>query len=169
MSSTVSTMLKKYALIGLGAMSAIGTVSFAPNPASANTVCRVGQVLDFQLVRGQPQWTSTDAARLAGSAWRFNNNGTFVFAPADGNRELYPMRGSFQRRGNTIVFQGSSQASTNVSRRSASVQGQIDMRQNPPVLSMTWGSSIILAAVVNNTRFGRNALAVYQTSATLDC
>jgi hypothetical protein len=169
MSLPASAMLKKYVLIRLGAISAIGIIPLISSSVTASTVCRVGRVLDLQVVQGQQEWASRAAARVAGSAWQFNDNGTFIFAPANSRTDLYPMQGTFQRQGNLIQFRGSSATGSTVSRLNASVQGQIDLSQSPPVLSLGWATSSITAAVVNSSRFGQNSTSLYRATALLIC
>lgn len=160
---------QKYLASGLSLTSAIGIIALSTSPSHANTVCRVGQVLNVQVLQGQPQWASSAAARVAGAIWQFNDNGTFIYAPADARTDLYPMQGSYQRQGSIIQFQGSSFSSSSVSRAGVELQGQIDTSQNPPVLMMSWASSNNLAAVVNNTVFSQRNAAVHQATVSLTC
>src|SRR5262245_31021388 len=64
--------------------------------ADAQAVVSTNQILNFRLIQGQPQWTDSILARIAGARWQFNRNGTFVYAPANARADLYPLTGRFQ-------------------------------------------------------------------------
>jgi hypothetical protein len=159
----------KYKLIGLGIVSAIGIITASPDAASASVVCSVGQLFDIQVIQGQSQWASDAAVRVSGAIWQFNDDGTFIYSPANARTDLYPMQGTYQQNGNTIELWGSSYASSNVSNAGVELQGQIDLSQDVPILSLSWASANSMAAVVNNTLFGHSNSAIYQATVSLSC
>jgi len=131
--------------------------------AEAQTVYRTRQIVNLQVVQGQPQWGQRAAQRLAGAVWQFNPDGTFIFAPPDSRDDLYPLRGNFQNRGNIITFQGGSRAGNSVSSNAAQVTGQIDYSTGQPVMTLEWANGTVMGAVVNDIRFGASNLSHYRS------
>jgi hypothetical protein len=135
-----------------------GPVFFAP-----------AQILSYQQLRGQPQWTQNSARRFMSAIWQFNADGTFYFAPTYHVRsDLYPMMGRYQVQGNQVVFSAATSSQIgSTGMASAMIDGVIDFSQNAPVVTMSWVSSSGSAAVINNTPFSGGSASAYQIQATL--
>jgi hypothetical protein len=131
--------------------------------AYAQTVFQTGRVVQLQVIQGRSQSRQNAIQRLAGAAWQFNQDGTFVFAPANSRTDLFPLRGQFQLQGNIVSFQGSSQARNSVSLNIAEVVGQIDFSSGQPVMTLDWANGSGTGAVVNNTRFGSQNSSHYRS------
>ena len=161
--------LNQIKVLGLSLVTAIGAIATISEPTQAEVLCSVQQVINLEVIQGQPQWAATARQRVAGAVWQFNDNGTFVYAPANARTDLYPLQGTYQIEGDIIQFRGLNNSRTTVSISSAEIVGQVDTSQNQPVLSMAWAASNNVAATVNNTLFSSSTAAIYRAAMLLSC
>lgn len=155
--------LKPWAITLVATLSSISYASVARSQA----VFRTQQVISLNVIQGQPQFRQNAIQRLAGAAWQFNPNGTFVFAPANSRTDLYPLSGTFQTQGNITRFQGSRRANSSVSSNLAQVNGIIDLSSGQTVMTINWSTGSLMGAVVNNTGFGTSPGSAYQSQLIL--
>lgn len=117
-------------------------------------VARVTEVTSFEQLAGQPQWASGARNRLAGAILRFEPDGTFTYDLPDSRDDLFPIRGSYHHDGDVIVFQGTSSSQFDPGNRGdAAVTGTL-LLTNDPQVEVRWGTSVIMASVVNGQSFG---------------
>jgi hypothetical protein len=133
----------------------------------AQAVFRTQQVISLDVIQGRPQSRQNAIQRLAGAAWQFNPDGTFVFAPANSRTDIYPLRGTFQIQGNLTNFQGSRRANNGVSTNLGQVNGSIDVSSGQPVMTIDWSTSSLMGAVVNQTGFGSSQTSSYRSQLIL--
>ncbi len=129
----------------------------------------VDEIYSYDQLSGQPQWVQQTQRRFISAIWRFNDDGTFAFAPTvDARTDLYPLWGTWEIDSNVVTFYAEA-TSRSGSTGSASVEiaGKIDFGEDSPFLTMTWSSGMINAAAVNDTSYGSNSLSSYSIEATL--
>jgi hypothetical protein len=135
--------------------------------AQAQSVFRTQQVISLDVIQGRPQSRQNAIERLAGAAWQFNPDGTFIFAPANSRTDIYPLSGTFQTQGNTTNFQGSRRANDSVSSNLGQVNGSIDISSGQPVMTINWSTSSLMGSVVNHTGFGSSQTSSYRSQLIL--
>ncbi|MGB5634306.1 MAG: hypothetical protein WBM44_31235 [Waterburya sp.] len=130
------------------------------NPSA--TVFGTKQILSLEMHQGNPEWKYDKIEHLSGAYWRFYPNGTFAYAPANAREDLYPLKGTYQLQGNSLVFSGESDFRSRLgSSARAIVNGQIDWSRGQPVLKMNAvsGSS---SARFNTTSAYSTQILLYQ-------
>ncbi|MFF5246259.1 hypothetical protein ACFY3V_18405 [Streptosporangium sp. NPDC000095] len=128
---------------------------------------RTARVTRFQQVKGQPAWANSALSRVRNAVWVFSGNGTFVFNTTNVRTDLYPLRGRFQRQGNSWVFAANGSSRIGGSGSFTEMVGSIDFSGNQPVMTFRWASGASYGAVVNNQRFGAGASSAYDSTLVL--
>jgi hypothetical protein len=109
-------------------------------------VARVTEVTSFEQLAGQPQLASGARNRLAGAILRFEGDGTFIYELPDSRDDLFPIRGSYRRDGEVLVFEGASSSQFDPTNRGdAAVNGTL-LLTNDPQIELRWGTSVITTA-----------------------
>lgn len=158
----------KMGLIGLSVVTAVGVTLSNLAPALAQAVFETQQILNFQMQQGRPEWAQNNIERINGAVWQFNPDGTFIYAPANARDDLYPLRGTYQNQGNTLIFTG--ERTSRIGGTSSAhvfVQGQVDFSRGQPVLTMNVVSGMASGAVINKNPFGFNNTSAYRTTVLL--
>ncbi|MEV0587813.1 M48 family metalloprotease [Nonomuraea sp. NPDC050310] len=106
-------------------------------PVSARTV----EVSSVQVMEGRPEWAAAARQRLGTARWRFEHDGGFTFAPALTRTDLYPLRGTWTRRGDLVQLSASAETGQDATKASAGLLGALDLTKSPPVLSLVWSSA----------------------------
>lgn len=130
--------------------------------ADSGTVrLRTQQILEFQQVAGQVAWRTSAYNRVVNAVWIFYPNGTFAFNTTNVRTDLYPLRGRYQVRGNTVSFSAHNAAAIGGSSAFTEMIGRMDFGARPPVMRLNWASGAGYGAVVNDQRFGSTASSHY--------
>jgi hypothetical protein len=165
----------------IGTLFAISSLAIVNiNPARAELIVSTNNILNITpleagsttiggvtVTADTSQWLSSNTERLSGAQWQFNDDGTFVFYLPNSRDDLYPITGYYSIQGKTLSFQGSRISNTQVSRARSFVGGSVNFNQNPPVMNIQWGTSNILASVINGTGYGSNKTSAYGATVTL--
>lgn len=131
-------------------------------------VFRADTILQFNVVRGQPQWAGEAIERVQGALWRFNSDSTFTYSPANSRTDLYPLSGSFTESENILNFSAYRTSQTGYTGSATTqVQGSIDLSSSSPILTMDWITTSGISARVNDINFAAANSSAYSIRATL--
>lgn len=122
----------------------------------------VKRIIDFEQLRGRSEWSSQAMEMLAGARWRFDPNGIFVFAPAYGRKDIFPLQGNYKKVRNKIFFQGMTTLSISASIASTCCKGNIDFDVDPPIMNMEWRNDSSTAAMVIDSLFDSQLSSAYR-------
>lgn len=157
-------------IVSLGSTNDAGATG-TPAPVSAqvnNLTLRVGQVVSFTQLKGQPAWTPAARSRFANSTWVFRSDGTFTYAPTDSRSDLFPLSGRYTRTGNTLRFNASRTSTIgSTGRAGAAIQGTLTINGNRSTVSFVQASGMGNVAIVNNTKFSGSTSSAYRAVGTL--
>lgn len=128
---------------------------------------RTARVTRFQQLKGQSAWANSALSRVRNAVWVFSGNGTFAFNTTNVRTDLYPLRGRFQRQGNSWVFAANGSSRIGGSSNFTEMVGNIDFSGSRPVMTFHWASGAGYGAVVNNQRFGAGASSAYSSTLIL--
>ncbi|WP_329083864.1 MULTISPECIES: hypothetical protein [unclassified Streptosporangium] len=148
---------------GASAPAASGQVASAAFPYRFRTA----RVTRFEQVKGQAAWANSALSRVQNAVWVFSGNGTFAFTTTNVRSDLYPLRGRFQRQGDSWVFAANGSSRIGGSSSFTEVVGNIDFSGNRPVMRFHWASGAGYGSVVNNQRFGAGASSAYSSTLIL--
>ncbi|WP_433435512.1 hypothetical protein [Nonomuraea sp. CA-141351] len=136
--------------------------------ADSGTVrLRTQQILQFQQLAGQAAWQTSAYNRVVNAVWVFYSNGTFAFDTTNVRTDLYPLRGRYQVRGNTVSFSAHNAAAIGGSSAFTEMVGRVDFGSRPPVMRLNWAGGAGYGAVVNDQRFGSTASSHYAVVLTV--
>lgn len=145
-----------YIIMSLGAIS--GSYAQGGGPI----VLKTGRIIKFQQLQGQPHWQQENIASFQQAYWRFNPDGSFIFAPANKRDDLYPLRGRFNINGNTLNFFARGQYQMGYTATGwAAIEGNLDFSSGSAVVSMSWTGGSATSARVNGIDFGNNSSSNY--------
>ncbi|MFF3443072.1 hypothetical protein [Streptosporangium sp. NPDC002721] len=148
---------------GASAPTASGQVASAAFPYRFRTA----RVTHFQQLKGRAAWRGSAFSRVQNAVWVFSGNGTFVFNTTNVRSDLYPLRGRFQRQGNSWVFAANASSRNGGGSGFTEVIGNIDFSGNRPVMTFHWASGAGYGSVVDNQRFGTGASSAYSSTLIL--
>lgn len=131
-----------------------------------------GEILESERVSGNAGRGTLD--RFAGATWTFENDGTFIFAPANARTDLFPVTGTWRRVGtgryrleaSASVRIGYSGVTTGTASTSLECTLQTGRRTN--TVDCLWATSMGNAAVVNDIQFAQAGLSTLHVKAKLD-
>lgn len=148
---------RKLQVVMLAATAMFAMCAFSQ--AAAAQTFGVQRIVAFNLTQGNQQ---TALQRLAGSQWRFNNDGTVLIAFPN---SAYPLlRGTFSRRGsNSYSFAASAGSLIN----GVNVNGSLEIVNNQPVVTLIYTAVSTSAGVVIGTGFGNSGVTAYQAKVVL--
>ncbi|WP_214102854.1 hypothetical protein [Acrocarpospora catenulata] len=120
----------------------------------------VRSVIQFDQLKGKPQWTSGSQARLAGSRWKFNSSGNFtVYADAN----LFPLTGSYTREDATTLHFEASASNVNPGGTSfTSLTGTLVLLDSGLHVAGAWSSGATYGATVNDQDFASSTSSMYE-------
>lgn len=127
----------------------------------------VEKIINFEQLKGRSEWSSQAMEMVAGARWQFDPYGIFVFAPAYGRKDIFPLQGDYTRVRNRVFFQGMITLSVSASIASTWCKGDIDFDIDPPIMNMEWRNDSSTAAMIIDSLFNSHLSSAYRTTLIL--
>ena len=122
----------------------------------------VHSIVSCEQLDGKKEWRVQAMEMLAGAMWEFNSDGTFLYSPAYGRKELFPLQGNYIVEQDQVLFQGVKTLSESDSIVSSWCLGRIDCRVDPMKMYLDWGSAVSNAVMVVNCLFDSQHRSFYR-------
>lgn len=157
---------------------AVGSLAATAGPSAASTrnsrdavVVETGEILEAERVSGNV--TRSTLNRFAGATWTFNDDGSFIFAPANARTDLFPVEGRWRRIGkNRYKMEAAANVRIGygwVTTGTASTALECTLRVGKTnTVDCLWATSMGNAAVVNDIKFAQAGLSTLRVKAELD-
>jgi hypothetical protein len=148
------TSLLRYSVsvVTVGIWMASGNSVGAALAQSVERSFRTGEIIAYDLVRGQPEWIADDVANLRRATWVIRQDGVLVFSPPGLRDDLFPVAARMELNGQRATFSGGRTSSFGMTGMAYTrIEGTIDFSGPVPVLSMVWGSGASSATRIMDT------------------
>lgn len=133
----------------------------------SQTIFVVESIINFEQLKGRSEWSSQAMEMIAGAKWQFDPNGIFVYAPAYGRKDIFPLQGNYTKAINKVFFQGMTTLSVSASIASTWCKGDIDFNVEPRIMNMEWRNDSSTAAMVIDSLFDSHLSSAYRTTLIL--
>jgi hypothetical protein len=137
--------------------------------ASAQVYFGTAQILDFEMIRGQPNWVQPTLDRIAGAVWAFfPQEQVFGHDQPDTRRDLFPVSGPYQVETDKISFEGHTFSTIGMTGSAyAYVVGEIQEVNGRLILTQFVATGMANGAVVNGQDFLNASDKLYRVSVAL--
>lgn len=133
----------------------------------SQSIFAVSRITSFEQLEGLSEWKAQAKDMVMGARWRFDPDGTFVYAPAHGRKDIFPLQGSYAIENDKVCFAAKTTFSVSTSIISTWCSGNIDLEIERPTMHLDWGNDYSTAAMVADSLFDSHRRSLYRLTVIL--